>query len=109
MAVRSGLALVAGIGPAYLVKILGKRAHTGRHTFIAEPSRSAHFSARSPIYGVYNQISYLTYPLFSDAASTAKMVQSDGAAVSAACQNIQGPNHREALLNLAYGAIAFWV
>jgi len=52
MAVRSGLALVAGIGPAYLVKILGKRAHTGRHTFIAEPSRSAHFSARSPIYGV---------------------------------------------------------
>jgi hypothetical protein len=37
------------------------------------------------------------------------MVHFDGAAVSAAGQNIQGSNHCEALLNLAYGAIAFWV
>ena len=54
MAVRSGFALVTGFGTADLVKILGKRAHTRRYAFIAEPSRTANFGTGSPIYGVQN-------------------------------------------------------
>jgi len=62
MAVKGGSALVAGIGSADLVKILGKRAYTRGHTFIAEQSRSAHFGAGPTIYGVHHQLTNLKMP-----------------------------------------------
>ena len=109
MAVRSGFALVTGFGTADLVKILGKRAHTRRYAFIAEPSRTANFGTGSPIYGVQNQISNLTKLYFFGNAGTALMIKFDGVTVKSVDQNILARNDKEALLNLGYGAIASWV